>query len=112
MAREKKSTRSTKGESGKQTAESRSGGAGKGRTKRSAATRAKGASPAKRTPRQGRPKTKPLADVVTGSGPSLAEIRQRAYEIYLRRGGEGGDPTADWFQAERELQEEMAQRGR
>jgi len=30
-------------------------------------------------------------------------IRRRAYEIYLDRGGELGHDLADWFQAEREL---------
>ena len=29
-------------------------------------------------------------------------IRQRAYEIYLERGGEAGDPREDWLRAERE----------
>ena len=32
------------------------------------------------------------------------EIRLRAYEIYLKRGGESGDEFNDWIQAERELQ--------
>ena len=31
------------------------------------------------------------------------EIRLRAYEIYLKRGGESGDEFNDWIQAEREL---------
>jgi Protein of unknown function (DUF2934) len=31
------------------------------------------------------------------------EIRRRAYEIYLGRGGETGHETEDWLQAEREL---------
>ena len=31
------------------------------------------------------------------------EIRKRAYEIYLRRGGVSGYELEDWFQAEREL---------
>jgi hypothetical protein len=30
-------------------------------------------------------------------------IRRRAYEIYLDRGGELGHDLADWLQAEREL---------
>jgi hypothetical protein len=30
-------------------------------------------------------------------------IRNRAYEIYERRGGENGRDWDDWFQAEREL---------
>ena len=31
------------------------------------------------------------------------EIRRRAYEIYLTRGGEPGHDLEDWLQAEREL---------
>ena len=31
------------------------------------------------------------------------EIRNRAYEIYLRRGGQPGYELEDWLQAEREL---------
>jgi len=34
-------------------------------------------------------------------------IRQRAYEIYMARGGAAGDAMADWFQAERELRAGM-----
>lgn len=36
--------------------------------------------------------------------PSLEErIRARAYELYLRRGGRGGSPEQDWFQAAAEV---------
>jgi hypothetical protein len=31
------------------------------------------------------------------------EIRNRAYEIYLQRGGQPGDELGDWLQAEGEL---------
>ena len=31
------------------------------------------------------------------------QIRARAYEIYLERNGEPGDPVEDWLQAEAEL---------
>jgi hypothetical protein len=31
------------------------------------------------------------------------QIARRAYEIFLARGGQGGSPEQDWFQAEREL---------
>jgi len=34
------------------------------------------------------------------------QIRERAYQIYLARNGAPGDPTADWYQAERELRGE------
>lgn len=30
-------------------------------------------------------------------------IRQRAYELYLARGGAGGSETDDWLEAERQL---------
>ena len=39
------------------------------------------------------------------SRPSLAEIRKRAFEIYIERGGIHGCDLDDWLQAERELQE-------
>jgi hypothetical protein len=35
---------------------------------------------------------------------SHEEIRRRAYEIYLERGGLPGDELEDWLRAERELQ--------
>jgi hypothetical protein len=35
--------------------------------------------------------------------PSDDQIRARAYDIFLRRGGRPGDPADDWFSAEREL---------
>jgi DUF2934 family protein len=30
-------------------------------------------------------------------------VRQRAYELYLRRGGRGGSPEQDWFEAMSEI---------
>ncbi len=35
--------------------------------------------------------------------PSLEEIRRRAYEIYIGRGGLHGRDLDDWLQAEQEL---------
>ena len=35
--------------------------------------------------------------------PRVEEIRQRAYEIHLERGGEHGWDQDDWLQAERDL---------
>ena len=35
--------------------------------------------------------------------PAPEEIQQRAYEIYLARGGGDGNALEDWLQAEREL---------
>lgn len=40
------------------------------------------------------------------SGPSPAEIRLRAFEIHMARGGFHGRELDDWLQAERELQEQ------
>jgi len=37
--------------------------------------------------------------------PTEEQIAVRAYHIYLERGGEQGNPTDDWLQAERELNE-------
>lgn len=43
-----------------------------------------------------------VKDVLTM--PSLEErIRARAYELYLRRGGRGGSPEQDWFEAAAEV---------
>jgi len=39
------------------------------------------------------------------NGPSLEEIRNRAYEIHLERGCIHGWDQNDWLQAERELLE-------
>jgi len=36
--------------------------------------------------------------------PGVEEIRLRAYEIHLERGGFPGNELDDWLQAERELQ--------
>jgi hypothetical protein len=44
----------------------------------------------------------------TAAGPggksANEEIRRRAYEIYLGRGGQPGGEMDDWLQAERELE--------
>lgn len=37
------------------------------------------------------------------SAPTADQIRFRAYEMYLARGGSHGDDWRDWFAAEREL---------
>jgi hypothetical protein len=43
--------------------------------------------------------------------PSCEEIRLRAYEIYLERGGLPGAELDDWLQAERELDGRAPQPG-
>jgi hypothetical protein len=35
--------------------------------------------------------------------PTEEQIAERAYHIYLERGGADGNPDDDWLQAEREL---------
>jgi hypothetical protein len=57
--------------------------------------------------RTGRDQSPPAS---TGSShePVHAEIAQRAYEIYIRRGGAPGNPADDWFEAERELRRSRA----
>jgi len=40
---------------------------------------------------------------VLGSEPTEDDIRQRAYERYLERGGEHGMDFEDWLAAERDL---------
>jgi CelD/BcsL family acetyltransferase involved in cellulose biosynthesis len=53
-------------------------------------------------------RTKPATRVASvKAAPDLDEIRARAYEIYAS-GRNPGDPVADWFQAERELQNASA----
>ena len=42
---------------------------------------------------------------VSTSEPTEEEIRYRAYELYLERGGEHGMDFEDWVRAERELKE-------
>jgi len=37
--------------------------------------------------------------------PLEEQIRQRAHEIYLQRGGEGGSELDDWLQAEIEIRQ-------
>lgn len=46
---------------------------------------------------------------IAGRGPTEDEIRQRAHEIYLNRGGAPGNAEVDWLQAEVELRARQAQ---
>jgi outer membrane protein TolC len=41
---------------------------------------------------------------------SEEQMRERAYEIYLARGGQGGDEVSDWLAAEREGKKARAAR--
>jgi hypothetical protein len=53
------------------------------------------------------PTAKTIQVVFGRTEPSKKEIRDRAYYIYLARGGVNGDPVSDWVRAERELREEL-----
>jgi Protein of unknown function (DUF2934) len=48
-------------------------------------------------------RTEIRSDEPERNGPSLAEIRQRAFEIHIERGGIHGCDLDDWLQAQREL---------
>jgi hypothetical protein len=50
---------------------------------------------------------RPAGIVFGGREPTTREIRDRAYFIYLARGGVNGDALADWARAERELRAEL-----
>ena len=40
------------------------------------------------------------------------QIRERAFEIYLARGGQEGNEVSDWLAAERELKESNLPQGK
>ena len=44
---------------------------------------------------------------LAADSPRLEEIRIRAYEIYMERGGQPGYDLDDWLQAERELERKV-----
>ena len=51
----------------------------------------------------------PSAEIPPVEIPMEERIRLRAYELYLRRGGEDGSDIDDWLQAETEMAGEMEQ---
>lgn len=48
------------------------------------------------------PAAKPATPTVEAE-PTIEQIRQRAYELYLFRGDGSGNELEDWLEAEREL---------
>jgi len=42
--------------------------------------------------------------------PAHDEIARRAYELFVKRGGRGGDPIKDWLDAEAQLKAERKKR--
>jgi hypothetical protein len=45
---------------------------------------------------------------VQAVSPTIEEIRQRAQEIFLARGGDPGNDLDDWLRAEQQLKKERA----
>jgi hypothetical protein len=50
--------------------------------------------------------TAKMSKEIPENEPTMEQIRQRAYEIYLARGDGAGDELQDWLQAERNLRSE------
>jgi hypothetical protein len=59
-----------------------------------------------------RPRSRSVPRMPIDVGPTEAQIRQRAYQIYLSRGGAPGNPEWDWQQAELEIRARMALLGK
>lgn len=55
-------------------------------------------------PNTATPVTAAPAPTPVRTGPTHEQIARRAYEIFMARGGQPGNPEQDWAQAERELQ--------
>jgi hypothetical protein len=47
-------------------------------------------------------------NMTPGLPPTVEEIRQRAQEIFIARGGAPGKELEDWLRAEQELKQERA----
>jgi len=47
----------------------------------------------------------PMDSGIATSGPNEDDIRRRAYQRYLERGGGDGQDFDDWLEAERELRQ-------
>ena len=59
-----------------------------------------------------RASTKPQKAKQMQALPLDEQIRQRAHEIYLQRGGQDGSDWDDWFQAEQEIQTAQDEEGK
>ena len=60
-----------------------------------------------RTPKHSMPVTNTPATSAQVE-PTVEQIRQRAYELYLFRGERPGDAREDWLEAERELRAKLS----
>lgn len=67
-----------------------------------AATPPQGASGESATATMAPPDNRPVQKPASPES-RMDRISQRAYEIYQRRGGQGGHEMDDWLQAEREI---------
>ena len=74
-------------------------------TARAATNTTRPTAPFTPNPQQTIQKSMPASEVTAGIEPTFEEIRKRAFEIYVARGGAPGDPVNDWLRAERELRE-------
>jgi len=54
-------------------------------------------------PAEPKPKSKRAAATPKTAEPTVDDIRRRAYERYLERGGRHGQHFDDWVEAEKEL---------
>ena len=59
-----------------------------------------------------KPRSMNAARVPVAAEPTPEQIRARAYQIYLARGGAPGTPDGDWYQAELELRARIALLGK
>lgn len=70
--------------------------------------------PPRTAPINPRPRTRtmPAQNIPVTHTPTDEQIRMRAYEIYVARGGAPGNATADWLQAEHELRSRLTLLGK
>jgi hypothetical protein len=57
----------------------------------------------RKTTTTSRPRTRRAAPPAPLEQPGFDQIRERAYQLFVERGGAPGDPVADWLRAESEL---------
>jgi len=48
----------------------------------------------------------PSPSATPDDGTRFERVRQRAYELYVKRGARGGDEVLDWLEAERQIDAE------
>jgi len=78
----------------------------KAATKKAAAKKSAG----KKTTAQKRPRKNTAAKKIIMKHPEdfIAEIREKAYENYINKGGYHGDDMADWLNAEKKIKEKYS----